>query len=258
MDILDQLTALLGSERFWLFVVIGFVAQMFDGALGMGFGVISYTVLTMMGIDPKVTSATVNSAKIFTGGASTIGHLLQRNVDWVMLRRLAIGGVIGAMIGVFVLTQMPVKFLKITLAVYLLGVGAYIILSATSAHHRTPASQRRTLFIGGSGGFLEAVAGVWGPLVTSNMIASGSPPRYVIGTGNVAETAVAVAVTIALSVHVDLAHMATTLFGLVAGALVASPIAAKLTRKVPQRTLMISVGTLVIVTSLARIVQTLS
>jgi uncharacterized protein len=258
MENVHDLTQLLMSQKFWIFAIIGFVAQMFDGALGMGFGVISYTVLTMMGFEPKIISATVNSAKIFTGGASTIGHLIHRNVDWRMLGRLCISGIIGAMLGVAVLTQMPVNFLKIILSVYLLCIGGYILLSATSVHHRTEASARRTLLIGGLGGFLESVAGVYGPLVTSNMVASGSNPRFVIGSGNVSETAVAIAVTIVLARHVDLSHMATITTGLVAGALIASPIAARLTRKVPPRTLMIAVGTLVIVTSLARLIQTLS
>ncbi len=257
MDMMTHLPDVLSSGTFWIFVIIGFVAQMFDGALGMGFGVISYTVLTLLGVDPKVTSATVNSAKIFTGGAATISHLWQQNVDWKMLRRLCIGGIIGAVLGVAVLTKMPVNALKIVLAIYLLMTGVYILISATS-HIHIGTSGRRTLAIGSAGGFLEAVAGVWGPLVTSNMIASGSNPRYVIGTGSVAETVVAVAVTIALSVHVDLAHMANTLFGLVAGALVAAPIAARFTRRMPLRSLMVAVGTLVIVTSLARLVQALT
>jgi uncharacterized protein len=257
MDILTHLPSILSSENFWIFAIIGFVAQLFDGALGMGFGVISYTVLTLMGVDPKITSATVNSAKIFTGGAASISHLWQRNIDKKMLWRLSIGGVLGAILGVVVLTQMPVQTLKIILAIYLLFVGAYIIFSAT-AHIHIGTSARRTFAIGGAGGFLEAVAGVWGPLVTSNMIASGSNPRFVIGTGSVAETVVAVAVTVALSVHVDLVHMATTLAGLVAGALVAAPLAARFTRRLPLRSLMVAVGTLVIVTSLARLVQALT
>ncbi len=257
MDILTNLPAILSSQTFWIFAGIGFVAQMFDGALGMGFGVISYTVLTLIGIDPKVTSATVNTAKIFTGGAATISHLWQRNVDWHMLKRLTIGGILGAVFGVAVLTQMPVETLKIILAIYLMIVGCYIIFSATS-HVHISTSARRTYAIGGGGGFLEAVAGVWGPLVTSNMIASGSNPRYVIGTGSVSETAVAVAVSVALAAHMDFSHMANTLIGLVAGALVAAPIAARFTRRMPVRSLMIAVGTLVIVTSLARLVQALT
>lgn len=257
MDALGPVTDMLGSQTFWIFAIIGFVAQMFDGALGMGFGVISYTVLSLLGIEPKIVSATVNSAKIFTGAAATVSHLWQRNVDWKMLQRLTIGGILGAIIGVLVLTRMPVDVLKIALAVYLLATGAYIVLSATSQIH-IGTSARRTLAIGGAGGFLEAVSGVWGPMVTSNMIASGSNPRYVIGTGSVAETAVAVVVAIALSLHIDIAHMATTLFGLVAGALIAAPIAARITRRLPLRSLMIAVGTLVIVTSLARLVQALS
>jgi uncharacterized protein len=257
MDILNQLPDILSSQTFWIFAIIGFVAQMFDGALGMGFGVISYTVLTLLGVDPKVTSATVNSAKIFTGSAASISHIWQRNIDWRMLRRLALGGILGAMLGVAVLTLMPVTLLKILLSIYLMAVGAYIIFSAT-AHIHIGTSARRTYAIGGAGGFLEAVAGVWGPLVTSNMIASGSNPRYVIGTGSVAETAVAVAVTIALAVHVDMSDMASTLMGLVAGALVAAPLAARFTKRLPLRSLMVAVGTLVIVTSLARLVQALT
>src|SRR5258706_920463 len=87
------------------FMAIGFMAQLCDGALGMGFGAISSTVLTVIGLPREIVSATVNGAKIFTGTASSVAHLAYKNVNWRTLAILAVGGVIGGLIGAWLLTQ---------------------------------------------------------------------------------------------------------------------------------------------------------
>jgi len=238
------------------FVAIGFVAQMFDGAIGMGFGAISYAVLRgIMGLPPAVVSASVNGAKIITGAASGLGHIWNRNVDWRLFAQLAAAGSIGGIIGSFLLARGPIQWIGPAINLYLVGVGAYIIYKANypKAVEQSP---RKVLMVGGAGGLLEALAGVWGPLVTSNLVAFGSSsPRFIIGSGNLAEMVVAVVVFIVLVSHLGLSTLTTSVIGLIIGAIIAAPLAARFTRTLPPRTLMISVGILVIATSLLRVAR---
>lgn len=239
---------------FLVFVFIGFAAQLFDGALGMGFGIISYTVLSGMGMPHMLVSASVNGAKIFTGAASGIAHIRNGNINWRLFRSLALCGALGGVVGVVLLTWLPSTLIKPLVATYLIFVGFIVIVRAWRPLLPEP-SPVRVALIGGAGGFLEATAGVWGPLVTSNLIAFGSKPRYVVGSGNLAETVVALTVSVLLAAHVGIGTFTVAVAGLLGGALLAAPVAAKLTRQLPPRTLMVGVGVLVITTSLYRLLQ---
>jgi uncharacterized membrane protein YfcA len=237
-----------------LFVAIGFVAQLCDGALGMGFGAISSTVLTIIGLPREIVSATVNGAKILTGTASSVSHLVYKNVQWRTLALLALGGVLGGLIGAWLLTQGSVRYVGPIVSGYLIVVGAYIIWKASNVE-KLRITTTRIAGVGLAAGFLEAIAGVWGPLATSNLVASGLPARLAVGVGNVAETMVAVVVFTVLVNHVGFDQLSRTAIGLVIGALVASPLAARLTANLPKRRLTIGVGVMVIVSSAVRLLR---
>ena len=237
-----------------MFVGIGFVAQLCDGALGMGFGVISSTVLTVIGLPREIVSATVNGAKIFTGAASSVSHLVYKNIQWPALAVLAIGGLLGGLSGAWLLTQGSNKYVGPIVSCYLIFVGVYIIWRASNVE-RLQITMPRTAGVGVAAGFLEAVAGVWGPLATSNLVAFGLPARIAVGVGNVAETIVAVAVFTVLVNHIGFDQLSRSAFGLVIGALVASPLAARLTAHLSKRRLTIGIGIMVIVSSLLRLAR---
>jgi uncharacterized protein len=234
------------------FLAIGFVAQLFDGALGMGFGVISYTVLIALGFPKIEASAAINGAKIFTGAVSGGAHMYYRNIDWVLFKRLALAGVVGGGIGAYLLIALPHDWVGPVVNGYLILIGLVIVWRAG---HPAPANATpaRAMAVGGVGGTLEALSGVWGPLVTSHLVAMGLRPRFVVGSVSLAEFVVAVAVFIMLVGQVSLDEIGPTVIGLVAGALLAAPIAAKLARDLPPRWMMIGVGVLVIGTSLYRL-----
>ena len=237
-----------------MFVGIGFVAQLCDGALGMGFGVISSTVLTLIGLPREIVSATVNGAKIFTGAASSVSHLVYKNIQWRALAVLAGGGLAGGLAGAWLLTQGSNKYVGPIVSCYLIFVGVYIIWRASNVE-RLHITMPRTAGVGVAAGFLEAVAGVWGPLATSNLVAFGLPARIAVGVGNVAETIVAVAVFTVLVNHIGFDQLSRSAFGLVIGALVASPLAARLTAHLSKRRLTIGIGIMVIVSSLLRLAR---
>lgn len=239
-----------------VFVGIGLLAQLCDGVLGMGFGVISSTVLTLIGLPREVVSASVNGAKIITGAASGVSHAIFRNLDWPAFLILSVGGSIGGLIGAWLLTQGQAGLVGPIISGYLIIVGIYIIWKAS--HIETlQISHVHTTGVGIAGGFLEAVSGVWGPLVTSNLVAFGLPARLAIGTGNLAETVVAVVVFTVLVNHMGLAQLSRYAIGLVVGAVLASPLAALWTARIPKRRLMIGVGLMVILTSAIRLARDL-
>jgi len=239
------------------FVLIGFFAQLCDGALGMGFGAISSTVLTVIGLPREIVSATVNGAKILTGTASTVAHLAYKNFNLRALLVLAAGGVIGGLVGAWLLTQSgKVRYVAPVVSGYLIVVGIYIIWRAQHVE-KARVAQLRIAAVGVAAGFLEAVAGVWGPLATSNLVTSGLAARFAIGVGNIAETVVAVVVFTVLVHHIGFDQLSRSAVGLVIGALIASPLAARLTANVSKRRLTIGVGIMIILSSVMRLVRDL-
>ena len=95
------------DPEFWIFAAVGGLAQLIDGALGMGYGVVSSTVLISLGVPPANVSASVHAAKTFTGAASAVSHIAYRNVDWRLLLPLSVGGAVGGALGAYVLTSFP-------------------------------------------------------------------------------------------------------------------------------------------------------
>ena len=253
----QTVSAILSTPETWLFAAVGFLAQVFDGALGMGFGAISSAVLAAVGVPREVASASVNGAKLFTGTASGLSHVWMRNVDGRMLVVLSIAGILGGSLGATLLTRSLARWIGIAISCYLLAAGAFIVWRAL---HTLPnrASSRAQGGVGFAGGLLEATSGVWGPLVTSNLVALGANPRHVVGTGAVAETFVAATVFGLLVSHVGLARLSGIALGLLCGAMIAAPYAALLARRVSVRPFTIAVGVLVMATSLLRLARDLS
>ncbi|MGE0582905.1 MAG: sulfite exporter TauE/SafE family protein [Steroidobacteraceae bacterium] len=253
----QSVLTILSSPETWAFAAVGFVAQVFDGALGMGFGAISSAALAAVGVPREIASASVNGAKLFTGTASGLSHVWMRNVDARMLVVLSIAGILGGVTGVTLLTRSFSQWIGIAISLYLLVAGAFIIWRAL---HALPnrASGRAQVGVGFAGGLLEATSGVWGPLVTSNLVALGANPRHVVGTGAIAETFVAATVFGLLVSHVGFEKLSGIALGLLCGALLAAPFAALLARRVSVRPFTIAVGVLVIATSLLRLARDFS
>jgi uncharacterized membrane protein YfcA len=244
-------------SEFWVFLLVGFFAQLIDGALGMGYGVISSVVLLASGVPPAHTSASVHSAKLFTTAASGASHLLHGNVDRRLFWFLAITGSVGGIAGALFLTQVPGKVIRPYVFGYLLIMGLLILwrcLYEGKERHVMPGGFVAPL--GGIGGFLDAVGGGgWGPVVTSSLIGAGARPRQVIGTVNAAEFVVTCAVVAAFvttlltgiwSEGKGLADHIMPVAGLVLGGLPAAAVAGFLVKNAPRRPITMGVALLVI------------
>jgi len=240
---------------FWLFAAVGFAAQLVDGALGMAYGVISTSVLLSFGVSPANASASVHAAKVFTGAASGLSHILYRNVDWKLLALLSSGGVLGGVVGAYVLTSVPGEAVKPYVVAWLFLMGLIILYRAWRQTRPKVFSWRRPFPLGLVGGFFDAIGGGgWGPVVTSSLMGAGADPRKAIGTTNTAEMFVAAATSAAflaslVSGHWEtegLAGLAWSLAGLIGGGVVAAPLAGWMTKVLPLRALTWIVGFVVV------------
>jgi uncharacterized membrane protein YfcA len=245
------------TSEFLLLLAIGFFAQTVDGVLGMAFGVISTSAMLAIGLPPAQASALVHTAEIFTTGASAASHVYHRNVDWRLVTRLGVAGVIGAILGAWVLSNVDAAFMRPYVAVYLLLVGGFILLKAWQMAPARDAPAAWTAPVGFVAGFLDASGGGgWGPIATSTLVGSGHAPRMVVGSVNTTEFFVTVAAATTFFVELGLSSL-TNLIPLVLGGVIAAPFGGWAVKHVSARLLMILVGLLVIALSVWQIARAL-
>ncbi len=231
------------------FILVGFAAQLVDGALGMAFGVISTTLLVSLGVPPAAASASVHAVEVFTTGVSGISHTLHRNVNWRLFRRIVIPGVIGGILGAYVLTQIPAEKARPFVLAYLTLIGFYLLWRGLRHAHRER-KPRVVEPLGLIGGFLDAAGGGgWGPVVTSNLLVQGAHPRKVIGTVNTAEFFLSVTISATFIVSLRWEAFTTAMAGLLIGGIVAAPMGALVAKRIPAKPLLIMVGAVLVLTS---------
>jgi len=260
---------------FLIFALVGFLAQMIDGGLGMGFGVTANTILISLGIPPAVSSASVHTSEIFTSGFSSFFHWKAGNVEKELFWRLVITGVIGGVTGAYLLSSINGDYVKPFIALYLFFLGFAIVKKAfykineeDIQNHFYPShfigkniSRLIHLFrpagkkvghifarvLGGVGGFLDSIGGGgWGPVVTSTLVFREHSPRQSIGTANAAEFFVALTISMTFFVALGKTSGWQVIAGLLLGGALASPMSAVLCKKIPPRFLLLLVGLLII------------
>jgi hypothetical protein len=242
-------------DSFGTYVIIGALAQLVDGALGMAYGVITTTFLLGVGLSPAATSASVHVCKIATGLASGLSHAFVGNVDRKLFIRLAVAGGAGGLAGALVLTLIDGDTIKPFVAVYLFIMGLLILRRAIKASFAARANLPSARWLGLSGGFLDAIGGGgWGPIVTSSLLVKGIEPRIAVGTANLAEIFVAVATTVVFLTGHNLFEW-HAIAGLMLGGVVTAPIAALFSKHVPARQLLFLVGAIVLIVSTVTIVR---
>jgi uncharacterized protein len=256
LPLLDQVLSLLNDELFLWLVLIGFLAQLVDGALGMAYGVISTTAMLAMGIPPSLASANVHVAEVFTTAASGASHAIARNVDWNVFWRLALFGSAGAIIGAFLISHadrvMDTKMVRPVIAGYLLLMGIIVIWKGLRATGSQP-KIGRVRILGFAGGMADAIGGGgWGPVVTSNLIARGGEPSRMVGTVNLAEFVVTLAASGAFFLALGPVFGKYAL-ALLIGGVVAAPIAAWAARRIPRQIFTVIVGILICLVSIYNI-----
>lgn len=242
-------------DEWWLFFAVGLVAQLIDGALGMAFGITATTFMLSFGVSPVQASAMVHIAEIFTTAASGASHFAHRNIDWTIVRRIAIPGTVGGILGATVLVNIDGKVIAPFVAAYLAFLAVVILVRALKMFAPPRPQQRGMRVLGFVGGVLDAIGGGgWGPIVTSTLIGRGHVPRLVIGSVNLAEFFVTIATSAAFIVTLGFADLVPVI-PLILGGLVSAPFAGYLTRVAPTRLLMVLVGCVILFLSLRSLLK---
>lgn len=244
------------SSTFFIAMIGGFVAQLIDGALGMAYGVTATTILTSLGLSQAATSASVHTSEIFTSGVSGWFHLRFGNVNKKLVKTLVIPGVIGAILGAYVLSSLSQysDYIKPVVAVYTFYLGVKIILKVF-INYSTKKPIKRIGALAAVGGFLDSIGGGgWGPIVSSTLISRGRSALYTIGSVNLTEFFVSLASAFTFSLFLNIQTYWQVILGLIVGGIAAAPIAALLPKKLPVKKLFLLVGTIVIILSIRNFV----
>ena len=245
--------------NFLLLAIVGLIAQLVDGSLGMAYGVTSQSLLLTVGIAPALASASVHIAEVGTTAASGASHWRFGNVDWAKVWPLAIPGAIGAFIGAVVLSSfITAEAAEPIVAIFLFSLGIFVLARFSFRRHERPVQVRPVskAFLSPLGliaGFLDAAGGGgWGPISTPTLLSSGRmEPRKIIGTVDTSEFLVALSASIGFLLALSFAEIPWTVVGaLLIGGIIAAPIAAYIVRIMPARILGSAVGGLILVTNM--------
>ncbi len=247
---------------FWVFGLIGFVAQLIDSALGMGFGIISASVLLTQGVSPALVSASVNAAKLPTTGAAALSHFIHENLNWKIVVAVSVFGALGGMTGAFILASLQGAALKTLVTTYLFFIGGIIVWRGIRGVTPRILPSAYTRLIGFVGGVLEGIGGSWGPVVTTSLLGSGIESRFAIGSSNFGEFVVSIAVFLSFVIAYFIGHweggaewhtVMWPVAGLVAGGVPAAVFGGYISKITPRRALTVGVGMLAIGIAIYRV-----
>jgi uncharacterized protein len=246
-------------RTFVLLALVGLVAQLVDGSLGMAYGVTSQSLLLAVGLAPALASASVHIAEVGTTLASGASHWRFGNVDWGKVGWLAVPGGVGAFLGAVVLSSViSAEAAEPIVAIFLFALGVYILTRFAFRRREKPVVVRPISrgFLGPLGfvaGFLDAAGGGgWGPISTPTLLSSRRmEPRKVVGTVDTSEFVVALAASLGFLLALSFAEIPWRVVGaLLVGGLVAAPVAAWIVRILPARILGTAVAGVILVTNM--------
>jgi uncharacterized membrane protein YfcA len=240
-------------DDLFMFIAVGFSAQIIDGALGMAFGVLTTTSLLAFGVPPATASAMTHVTEIFTTAASGASHVYHRNIDWRLVARLAPAGMLGGATGAYILVSLEADVIGQFVSIYLAAIGVYILFKAFRPFWPREVRGYLVLVVGVGGGFLDAAGGGgWGSIVTGSLIGRGHAPRKIIGSTNLTEFLVTVVISATFITTLGWSELRSAV-GLIIGGMIAAPIGGYLVSRIPTRPLMIAVGVIIVATSVPRI-----
>ena len=248
------------NPMFYWFLIGGFIFAMIDGAIGMSYGVTSTSFSLAMGVPPASASMGVHLSEILSNGIAGWMHYRFGNVNWKLFRILLVPGIIGAVAGAYLLSSLEhySHYTKPLVSLYTLILGLVILSKAFKAnrnHKDHKGKIKKISLLGLFGGFIDAVGGGgWGSIVLSSLIAGGRNPRFSLGTVKITRFFIALMSSLTFITMLNGAHW-EAVAGLVIGSALASPIAARVSNKISVKTIMVSVGVLVVLVSLRSIIN---
>ena len=245
--------------------LVGLLAQLVDGSLGMAYGVTSSTLLLATGYAPAAASAAVHFSELGTTLVSGISHHRLGNVDWRTVGIIALPGGLGAFAGATFLASIDGDTAKPWVAALLLGLGVYVVYRFLALGGRRPQFRGRlsAAFLAPLGvvaGLMDAIGGGgWGPVGTTSLLSSGRlEPRKVVGSIDTAEFVVAIGGSLGFLLALSSQGIDWGVVGaLLVGGVIAAPFAAWLVKHLPARVLGVAAGGLIILTNSKTILEAL-
>lgn len=246
---------------FIILVILGMVCGFVDASLGMGYGVTQATILISIGIAPAAASASVHTAEAVVDGVSGLFHWKFKNLEKGYFLPLVIPGVVGAVLGAYVVSSLAISLSKNLVGGVLLLMGLIILFR----HARKRIIIKRKLgkrglpFLGFVAAFIDVMAGGgWGPICTPTFILNGTEPAKAVGTVEITEPVISVAATIAFGVFIGFeSFLWPIVIPVLLGGVILSPLAAYVTKKIPPKMLGILVGCWITFLSLRMIIPQL-
>lgn len=242
--------------QFVLFLGVGFLAQLIDGSLGMAYGLSCTSLLYHLGVSPRLATAAVHTAEVFTTGASGLSHLKFKNLDKSLFFRILFTGVIGSSLGAFLISDIiSGDWIKPFLSIYLTFLGILIVWKGIRFNSAKKSRVKAVEGLAFGGGLLDAIGGGgWGPIVTSNLVGQGSDPRKTIGTVNTAEFFITFVSTGVFIFFTGVQSLPIVL-ALMLGGIFAAPIGGYIASKAKPRFLLLSVGLVLTAISLWSVIR---
>ena len=230
--------------EYLIFIILGFLASLIDGCIGMAYGVFLTSSLTFLGYPLLISSSSVHFSEIFTTLFSGLSHFRAGNMDMRVVKKILLPGIIGGIIGALFLSKINNDFIKPIVMVYLLLIGVYILIKFFVKNNKI--NIRNLPLIGGIGGFVDAVGGGgWGPIVSGSLIAKGVNPRKTIGSVNIVEFFVTFSQSLVFFYFVKFEAIKMIICLIIGGAL-ASPISAYVVKKTRTDILMLWIAFVII------------
>lgn len=241
-----------------LYIIIGFLAQMIDGTLGMAYGVSCRTFLkTFANVPSGVISAVVHYAEIPTSFTSMLSHIKYKNIDKKLFMNLVFTGVIGSVIGAYIIT-LDFNWIELIVDIYLVIMGVIVFSKGFKKKNNSKFLNNKycTRFLGFIGAFFDASGGGgWGPIVTASLLSSSDNPKRIIGTVNSTEFFVTLSSSITFILFItNIKKYLFIIVGLIIGGVLAAPIAAKLCQKIEDKKLYFAVGIMLIALNIYNII----
>jgi len=244
--------------RLVVLAIVGFIAQLVDGSLGMAYGASSATLLLAVGVAPALASASVHLSEVATTAASGASHWRFGNVDWSKFGWLTVPGALGAFGGALAVSAISAEAAAPFVALFLFFLGVYILarFSFRRSHRpivAKPISRKFLSPLGLVAGFLDAAGGGgWGAINTSTLMSTGRmEPRKVVGTVDTSEFLVSVAASIGFFFALSFADIPWGIVAaLLVGGVIAAPLAAFIVRLVAARILGTAVGAIILITNM--------
>lgn len=172
----------------WVFALIGVGGGFLSGMFGVGGGIIMVPALVIFaGFTQRMAAGTSLAAIIPAAAVGSISYALSDNVDWLAGAVLAVGAVLGAQLGSFLLSRLSTDFLLwvfVALQAALI-VSLWIVIPVRDQHVEWNVGMLALLLVVGLfTGILSGMLGVGGGLIvvpilislfgTSDFVAKGT------------------------------------------------------------------------------------